>query len=288
MEKVWILYAIGGLLAAGIMDFNKKLVLMRWYSAEVYLLTSTIFFFCFFWGYTFLYGDRNFYPELILQWTVYGFSTFLIPLGMITAYKYSSVSFSLVTIRLIASFFLLLVWVFVIWDQISFWNIIGFIFWMFAIFLLSWWKKGDMWDIHIKGVIGMGISIWAIVFAHSFFKYVVTDVNIPDFTAVQNTSALFSVVSYLTLRKKWSRVSFIDMRKVFKYALVSGTLFPIFALYLLPNIYTYGPLSLGYKILSYSIIIPILLSIIFYKEAVNRTRIIAFVLTIVSIFLFLV
>jgi hypothetical protein len=59
-------------------------------------------------------------------------------------------------------------------------------------------------------------------------------------------------------------------------------------LYFLPNIYLLGPLSLGYKMLSYSLIIPIVLSVIFLWEPVNKTRIFAFGLTVISIFLFLV
>ena len=288
MEYIWILYALWGMLAAWLMDFNKKMVLVRWYSADTYLLTTSIFFVILFWIYALLYWDNAFSLSLLIQWWVYGLTNFLTPLWMITAYKYTSVSFALVCIRLIASFFLLLVGMFFIGDSISIYNIIGFIFWMLAIFLLSWWKKWQTNNIHIKWYIAILLAIVSIVFGHSFLKYMVNDVNIPNFMAIQTTSGLIFLLIYLTLRRKIWNIRIHEMLSVSKYSLVPLMLFPVFLLYLLPNLYMYWPLSLGYKILSYSIIIPILLSVVFLWEPVNRTRIIAFGLTIVSIFLFLV
>jgi hypothetical protein len=107
------------------------------------------------------------------------------------------------------------------------------------------------------------IAISAIVFGHSFFKYIVTDIDVPNFMAIQTTSGLLIMLLYLYVRKKYDRISLQKIIQVSKYSLVPVILFPIFLLYLLPNLYTYGPLSLGYKILSYSIMIPIILSVIF-------------------------
>lgn len=288
MEHTWILYALGWMLSAGIMDYNKKIVLVRWYSAESYLLTTSLLFLVFFWSYAFFFWNGVFTSELFLQGSVYGLTNFLTPLGMITAYKYSSVSFSLVSIRLIASFLLLLVGVYFIGDSVSFFNILGFIFWMIAIFLLSGFKKWEIGKVHIKAIFGIIIAICSIVFGHSFLKYIIGEVDIPNFMAIQTSSGLFFLVIYLLLRNKFSGISLWEMLKVSKYSLVPVTLFPLFLLYFLPNLYLYWPLSLGYKILSYSIIIPILLSIIFLWEPVNKTRIFAFGLTVLSIFLFLV
>jgi hypothetical protein len=52
--------------------------------------------------------------------------------------------------------------------------------------------------------------------------------------------------------------------------------------------YLLGPLSLSYKMLSYSLVVPIILSVIFLWEPINRTRLVAFGLTVASIFLFLI
>jgi hypothetical protein len=106
--------------------------------------------------------------------------------------------------------------------------------------------------------------------------------------AIQTTSGLLIMLLYLYVRKKYDRISLQKIIQVSKYSLVPVILFPIFLLYLLPNLYTYGPLSLGYKILSYSIMIPIILSVIFLWEPVDKTRIFAFGLTVISIFLFLI
>lgn len=288
MEHVWILYALWWMLSAGIMDYNKKIVLVRWYTAESYLLTTSFLFLVLFGSYAFFFWDNVFTTTLFLQWSIYGLTNFLTPLGMITAYKYTSISFSLVTIRLIASFLLLLVGVYFIGDNVSFFNILGFVFWMIAIFLLSGFKKWNIGSIHTKAILGIIIAICSIVFGHSFLKYIVVDVDIPNFMAIQTTSGLFFLILYLILRNKIRHIYLQEMIQVSKYSLVPVTLFPLFLLYFLPNLYLYWPLSLWYKILSYSIIIPIILSVIFLKEPIDKTRIFAFFLTVISIFLFLV
>ena len=48
-----------------------------------------------------------------------------------------------------------------------------------------------------------------------------------------------------------------------------------------------GSLSIVYKIISYSIFIPILLSVIFYKEKITIRKTFAFALTIISLWFFL-
>jgi uncharacterized membrane protein len=78
-----------------------------------------------------------------------------------------------------------------------------------------------------------------------------------------------------------------DFKLSLPYGAITSVLFVAHFLYFLPNIYLLGPLSLGYKILSYSLIVPILLSIIFLGEKVDRKKSIAFILTIISIALFL-
>ncbi|MCD5380450.1 hypothetical protein LR004_00850, partial [Candidatus Gracilibacteria bacterium] len=48
-----------------------------------------------------------------------------------------------------------------------------------------------------------------------------------------------------------------------------------------------GDLAIVYKILSYSLFIPIILSVIVYKEKIGIRQIIAFILTVISILLFI-
>ncbi|USN57791.1 MAG: hypothetical protein H6767_05400 [Candidatus Peribacteria bacterium] len=71
------------------------------------------------------------------------------------------------------------------------------------------------------------------------------------------------------------------------YAVLSGIIFVVHFLYVLPQMYLLGPVSISYKFLSYSIIVPIALSIIFLGDPFTKKRATAFILTVVSLFLFM-
>jgi hypothetical protein len=67
----------------------------------------------------------------------------------------------------------------------------------------------------------------------------------------------------MILRGKVNKFNKIEVKKIFPYAFITIWLFAAFFLYLVPNMYLLGPLSLSYKMLSYSLVVPIILSVIF-------------------------
>ena len=75
-------------------------------------------------------------------------------------------------------------------------------------------------------------------------------------------------------------------KKYTLFLLISGIM-NILSIYFNFLAYVEGNLAVVYKIISYSIFITIFLSMIFYKEKINLRKIIAFILTIVSIWFFL-
>jgi len=158
----------------------------------------------------------------------------------------------------------------------------------FAIFLLSWFKFGQKLDLHPKGIIAVIIAIFSISFWNSYYKYMIEGVQVHDYTALQFSITGACLFLYMLVRWKLTNLTKAEVTKVLPYASVTLILFTTFFLYLIPNMYLLWPLSLSYKMLSYSLVVPILLSVIFLWEPVNRTRIMAFGLTIVSIFLFLI
>lgn len=76
------------------------------------------------------------------------------------------------------------------------------------------------------------------------------------------------------------------VKSILPYALVTTMLFLLQFGYVFPKIYLLWPLSISYKILSYSLAVPIILSIIFNKEELTRKKIIAFSLTTISLLFF--
>ncbi|USN57792.1 MAG: hypothetical protein H6767_05405 [Candidatus Peribacteria bacterium] len=63
----------------------------------------------------------------------------MIPTGMLATLKYLDASFSFVTIRVLTSFFILFIGIYILGDIVSIWNLIGFFIGIVAIFLLSGW-----------------------------------------------------------------------------------------------------------------------------------------------------
>lgn len=288
MQYLWIIYSLAGLIALWLWDWFKQLVLAKWGKKEIFLFWCFVLY-CSFIGLNFLVrGSSHFSSELLMSGFIIGTLNFGIPICVLAAFQYLDRSFALVTLRITSSFLVLFVGLFILWDQLSVFNILGFFMWAVAIFLLSGYKFGKWLKLHPKGIIGLAVAMVCIVLSNSYFKYVVGDVDINNFMLIQFFVSFLWIILYMVVRKKFRFMSRQQTKIVLPYAFYSALVFIPQFLIFLPNIYLLGPLSLGYKMLSYSLIVPIILSIIFLKEPVNTTRIIAFVLTIVSIFLFLV
>ncbi len=287
MESIWIFYSLAGIIALGVGDYIKKLVLSKWGDKEVFLFMCFTFYVPLFTLNALLFWSGGFDGSLLRSGLIIGVLDFGIPLGMLTALKYLNVSFTLVFIRIISSFVILYIGIFLLWDQLSSYNLVWFFLGALAIFLLSGFRIGQKITLHPKWIIGLLMTTVCIILSHSYLKYIVADVNIANLMFLKFSITFACIVLYMTLRKKFTNLNMQQARLVFPYVLITSVMFVLHFLYFLPGIYLAGPLSLGYKMLSYSLIVPILLSIIFLWEPVNKTRILAFGLTVVSIFLFL-
>ena len=98
--------------------------------------------------------------------------------------------------------------------------------------------------------------------------------------------------SIVTLLMKWKTDTLKDVLKVSNkkdiyFLLLCSTIHPLW-IYCNMNAVYYGwDVAIVYKIVSYSLFIPIILSVIFYKEKITKKKIFAFILTIASIGLFI-
>lgn len=287
MMNLWIFYSLAWLLALWLGDYIKKLVLSQWWNKELFLLICFLLYLPIFAINMLLQGSWDITQTDMRDGIILGLTDFLIPLWMLTALKYLNVSFALVSIRLLSSFVLLFVWVVILWDNLSIGNILWFCMWAYAIFLLSGFDLKNIWKLHPKWLIGMGMCIIWIILSHWYLKYVVADANIHDLMFVKFSITFVCICVYIFLRKKYKTFTLSDAKKIIPYALITAVLFVAHFLYFLPNMYLLWPLSLSYKILSYSLLVPIILSVIFLWEKLNKRKIFALILTIISIALFI-
>lgn len=289
MNSFWLFFSILTLLSVWVCDFIKKVVVSKWWDKDVFLFLSFTFFIIAFWINYLFQGVGVFSQRTMQAAFIIGSFNAMVVIWVLTSFKYLNISFALVTLRIVTSFLVLFIGVFLLWDTLSLYNIIWFLIWVISIFLLSGFH---FWDIKntmpIKWLIALCMTIVWVTVSNSYYKYVVEGLPIHDYNALQFTVGGLWVLVYLILRWKTSLINVVEIKKVWWYAFTNVSIFVVVALYFLPNMYLSWPLSLSYKMMSYSLIVPILLSIIFLWEPVDKTRIFAFGLTIISIFLFLV
>ena len=288
MENYWIFYALWGLLLLWIWDFIKKIIIQKWANKDIFLFICFVFYVIFLTLNFLLFWNKNF-NDLEINWAlfIWVFDAFTI-IWVMAAFKYLDISFALVFIRVISSIWILIIWMNLLWDNLSFSNIIWFFMWIVAIFLLSgfkfWWEK----KVSSKWLLAASwTTIW-LIWSHSYFKYIVADINIDNFMFLKFSVTFIFIIIYMFFRNKFKEFTKEQVSLVIPLAFLTVVMFLFQFLYFLPNIYLNWPLSLSYKILSYSIIIPIILSIIFYKDKITKRRIVAFILTLVSLGLFIV
>ncbi len=288
MENYWIFYSIWGLLVLGLWDFIKKVILQKWWQKEVFLFICFVFYLVLLWINFFINWNWNFTNIEIKSAIIIWIFDSMIPLWVLTAFKYLEISFALIFMRIISSVIILFIWMKILWDNLSLANIIGFIMWIIAIYLLSWFKFWEKHKISKKWIIALIATTIAIIWSHSFFKYYVSEINIDNFMILKFLVSFFVITIYMLIRWKFSEFSKKQVKLVMPLAFVTAIIFVAQFLYFLPNIYLNWPLSLSYKILSYSLIVPIILSIIFYKDKITKKKIIAFALTLISLWLFII
>jgi len=286
MEIIWYTYCVIGLIILGLWDYIKKIIGHKSYDKDVFLSTCFFFYIIFFALYFIFQWNGYISWEEIMIALPAGIFWLMIPMGMLAALKYWNASFSLVTIRIITSFFLLIIGSFYFWDKLNLMNLVWFVLWIYAIYLLwDYSQKPKRWD-NIKGLLWIVIATLWIIWENAYFKYFVNDVDVPSFMFLKFTVTWLLVFAYLTLRKRWWNYSFMMFKNVLPYVLMTTALFLVQFWYFFPKIYSLGPLSISYKILSYSLIVPILLSVLFHWEELTKKRGIAFCLTILSLLFF--
>lgn len=286
--NIWYIYSLCWLLALGLGDYTKKLVLSKWWDKEVYLFMCFVFYiialllnFILNWDISLI--DSSLISKAGIMW----FFDFLTPIWLLASLKYVDSSLSFISIRFTSSVLILFIWIFFLWDTLSLLNYIWFWLWIIAVFLLSWVHLKEKIQINKKWIFAIIITIFATVCSNSYFKYIVSWVNIDNFMILKFSFSFFFIFLYILLKGKLKNINRENIRLVSPYAFFSMIFFISHFLYFLPNMYLLWAVSLSYKILSFSLIVPIFLSIIFLWEKLTKTKIIAFILTIISLLCFI-
>lgn len=176
-----------------------------------------------------------------------------------------------------------LIWLFLFWESLSVWEIIWIILWLLVPLLLIDKREHNI-QINLRFWLLLAL-IWAITTSISIIMTKTLSENSLNIFAYSGISYLIWWVLALSLWKENYKNAFkISSNKIKRYSIINW-LFIFWSLYFFIKWISWN-LAIAYTINSFSILIPIILSFIFYKEELNFRKILVIITSIVSTLLF--
>lgn len=201
--------------------------------------------------------------------------------------RYLSSSTYFINYRIISSLWLIILWMLAFWETISLKEALGIAL-GFVVFYLLLEKKNDsetLSDLK-KGFFYLFLGSFAVMGVQWLGKdFALSGDYIFTLMFFQWIFWILTAVATKGNEKIRDVFAIQDSRQ-WIFLLLSAALFGWATMC---NVFAYitGDLAIVYKVISYSLFIPIILSIIFYKEQVTKKKLLAFALTVISIFLFI-
>lgn len=287
--ETWLIYAIVASVTAGVGGFLSKIQTENQdVSTETYMFYNFLYsFLASIFGILFFSDGLVISLENMLYWLIVVFLYFFVLKFRLKSLEYVSSSTYFINFRLFSSILL------VIWGQLIFSEFISFreYIWIFLWFIIFYlllerggrlkqWKDLRKWIQYIiyciilvtilqlvaKDYIISGFDPFSFVFFQWIFGILIS-------IGMSNKSWMKKV-----MHVKWCKSNFL--------LILNGLMLYISAL---TNNFAlqWGDVAVVYKIISYSLFIPIIFSVIFYWEKITLKKSIAFLLTIISIALFM-
>ncbi len=257
---------------------NKNLTLLFLYINQVIISALFVYFF----------SEFSFDKKLFLFSSISWLFLVIVYKTRFLALEWLDSSVYFTNFRVISSTFLLFIWALFFKDSLSFKEIIWFIIWIFIFLLLLNFKKIEKIN-YKKSLFYLFLSIVFITLYWVIMKLV--SFKLDDFLIFLFYQSIVSFVLVLLVNYK----DFFD-RKIFKEKNIKSIfsiwlVLAILQVLILPTflyaLYLWADLWIAYKIQSYSILVPIILSVIIYKEKFTKKRLLAIVLAIISLWFFI-
>lgn len=202
--------------------------------------------------------------------------------------KYLDSSTFFINYRILSSIFLMIVWMIFFSEMLSYKEYIGIFLWFVIFYLLmdkkyKWESDKKMWKWYSYLMVWV---VWVGILQSISKNFALHDY---DYSNYLFYSSIIWILSTYILRWKWDSIKKIMKIKSFKmfvFLLFSWIIFTLYTLTAFLWMKFWWNMVVVYKIVSYWLFIPIILSIIIYKEKVTPKKVLAFILTILSIWLF--
>lgn len=286
--ELWLIYAIGATLIIWGNNFLLKVFAANNAPSHVILICQSIVFILVWLIHAYIKKIWVHIEYLILfACTTITILHFLNYTLRIRVLKYLSSSEYFISSRLINTTLLTVLWVTIFAEHISssqfFWLILGSI----AVLLLFEEDKKFQHSRNWKlAIIFLILSVFYSVIIQILAKYIALNAwDIIPTVLFYEWVALFCISAFSFYRDKTGVHQLQDIKpKIFLAAFFSGFCYYFSTIGNLAAFEYGGSLSIVSKIIAYSLFIPIILSAIVYREKISTQKIIAFILTIISIY----
>ncbi len=226
--------------------------------------------------------------ELIFYAIVMNFMYIIILKTRLKSLKFLSSSTYFINYRIFSSILLLLFGQILFWEIISLREYLGIFLW-FVIFYFLLEKKTKKesnqdlkkWYLFLSAGVGLLSVIWL-----AQKQFTLWDFDIVSYIFYSWFAGIFSTYMMRKKGETLKGILKISRKKDILFLTLTSIIFPIWMYCNLQALMAGGDVAVVYKIISYSLFIPIILSVIFYKEKITLNKIFAFILTIASIWLF--
>lgn len=276
------LYALWSMVTAWLFTFSTKIqveknhnpALVTFYSMIVALLC---------WIFLFLYKGENPWNILLcfLLWLSNGILYLITTLTRIESLKFIDTSIYFPIYKSLAPLFLVVIAILFLWEKLSIKESIWVILWIAVPLILIWKnKKSNNTKRWIKFmIIWLATAIWAAILVKIWAIY---KVNMVLYTIFSLWAwSILSILLHRNNTKKHSKYSLLHIKRTWIITWVLNfTAFYFFV----KAIEIWNNLWIVYTLQSLYILVPIILSIIIYKEHFDTKKLIAIILTIATIF----
>lgn len=289
----WLVFNVLSALSVGIFGFTNIITVRRGHDTNLSLLflyiNQVIISFLLF----LLFGKIYFDVKLFLVAVISATTLALTFKSRFIALKGLDSSGYFINFRVFSSSMLLIIGVIFFGDTLSWKEYVGFFIGLIIFWLLFKRLKSDS-SVYRKSLLFLFASIGLITLYGVILKIIsVGDYNVFNFLFYQSVSALF-VVFGLEYRKIIKALKNVfegggkkdKLKEVVKMSFIQAVLQILSLPLFLYALRLGADLGIAYKVQSYSILVPIILSTIVYKEEITLKKKFAFVLVIISLWFF--
>jgi uncharacterized membrane protein len=283
----WLVFAILASFSVGLFSFVNKISVERKHSEKLALIFLYVNQVVFSFLAVVFFGNFSFDGKTFLISIMSGSLLVIVFKSRFFALKYLDSAVYFTNFRIFSSTILLFIGILFFGDELTIKEVTGFILGV-SIFLLLIDKNKIKNKEYKKAMKALLVGIIGITLFGVAMKLVsLGGTNILNFIFYQ---ALVSFVFTLLLFKKdiFKKETYKQPNKkeIFRFSVFQAFVQVINPLLFLHALSLGADLGIAYKVLSYSILIPIMLSILFYKEKVGKKKVLAFTLAIISIWFF--